>query len=51
MSEHNAGINLVPILTARVTVKDKDGNIKFDGPVVFTPIEEPKDGSNSNDRS
>lgn len=38
-------------IEAQVVVRDKDGNVKYAGPLVLTPIKEQANGSNAPDRS
>ena len=34
-------------LTAQIVVRDKDGNIKYQGPLVLTPVKEQGDGGHA----
>lgn len=43
MAEQEVGLKLSPIVRARITIKDKDGNIKFDDFVTFEKAEEEKE--------
>lgn len=38
-------------IEAQVVIRDKDGNVKYAGPLVLTPIKEQANGSNAPDRS